>query len=140
MADPRDILDYEGIREGDETFYIDGVTITYDETKAKGSAQVGLAVTLSADNTVALAADGDPILGKLRLVESDSKCNVMTEGVTDYAIGTGATLVRGGPIVGCLLIAAKGYVRGPAASAAEAIKARGCVRGVSTTGRWWVGL
>ena len=94
------------------TYKIDDSTITYDATKAGGSAQVGLAVALSADDTVALCADGDAVLGKLILVESDDKCNVMTEGTMTLPGGNGATLTLGATIVGALGAAsAKGYIR-----------------------------
>lgn len=116
------------------TYKIDDSTITYDATKAGGSAQVGLAVTFSAADTVALAADGDAIVGKLILVESDNKCNVMTEGTMALPGGASATLTLGTKIVGALgASSAKGYIRSAASgTAAELIKARGRIENAGT--------
>jgi hypothetical protein len=61
MADPRNTIDWEGLGKEAEPFIIDASTITYDATQVLGSAQVGLAVTLSAAKTVALTADGDAV-------------------------------------------------------------------------------
>lgn len=117
------------------TYKIDNSTITYDVTKAGGSTQVGLAVTLSADDTVALAADGNGILGKLILVEGDGKCNVMTEGTMTLPGGNGATLTLMGTIVGALNASAgKGYIRSAASgTAAELVLARGRIENNDTT-------
>lgn len=117
------------------TYKIDDSTITYDATKAGGSAQVGLAVTLSADDTVALCADGNAILGKLILVESDDKANVMTEGTMTLPGGDSATLTLGATIVGALGAAnAKGYIRSAASgTAAELVLARGRIENNDTT-------
>ncbi len=102
---------------------------------AGGSSQVGLAVTFSAADTVALAADGDAIVGKLMLVESDDKCNVMTEGTMTLPGGNGATLTLGATIVGALnASSAKGYIRSAASgTAAELVKARGRIENAGTT-------
>ena len=117
------------------TYKIDDSTITYDATKAGGSAQVGLAVTFSADDTVALTADGDAVIGKLILVEADDKCNVMTDGTMTLPGGDGATLTLGATIVGALGAAnAKGYIRSAASgTAAELVKARGRIENNNTT-------
>lgn len=117
------------------TYKIDDSTITYDATKTGGSAAVGLAVTLSAANTVALAADGDAVIGKLILVESDNKANVMTHGTMTLPGGNGATLTLGSKIVGALnASSAKGYIRSAASgTAAELVKARGYIDDAGTT-------
>lgn len=67
MATGRSQVDYTDIRYDALTFKVDGVTIVYDATKANGAADtmIGKAVTLSANDTVALCADGDAIVGKL---------------------------------------------------------------------------
>ena len=65
MSDPRNSVSLVGIGYEAETFLIDNSTITYSATVANGSASVGLAVTFSAADTVALAADGNAIVGKL---------------------------------------------------------------------------
>ena len=117
------------------TYKIDASTITYSATAAGGSAQVGLAVTFSADNTVALAADGDAVIGKLILVESDNKANVMTDGTMTLPGGSSATLTVGATIVGALgESSAKGYIRSAASgTAAELVKARGRIENNDTT-------
>ena len=117
------------------TYKIDNSTITYSATVAGGSSQVGLAVTFSAADTVALAADGEAIVGKLILVESDNKCNVMTEGTMTLPGGNGATLTLGATIVGALnASSAKGYIRSAASgTAAELVKARGRIENAGTT-------
>ena len=111
------------------TYKIDASTIIYDASKAGGSAQVGLAVTFSAANTVALAADGDAGIGKLILVESDDKANVMTHGTMTLPGGASATLTLGAKIVGALgASSATGYIRSAASgTAAELVKARGFI-------------
>ena len=116
------------------TYKIDNSTITYDATKTGGSAQVGLAVTFSAANTVALCADADMVVGKLILVESDDKCNVMTEGTMTLPGGDSATLTLGATIVGDLGAAnAKGYIRSAASgTATELVKARGRIENAGT--------
>ena len=117
------------------TYKIDDSTITYSATAAGGSSQVGLAVTFSADDTVALTADGDAVIGKLILVESDDKCNVMTDGTMTLPGGDSATLTLGATIVGALGAAsAKGYIRSAASgTAAELVKARGRIENNNTT-------
>jgi hypothetical protein len=126
MADPRNAVSHEGNNAHYETYKADGVTITYDATKAGGSTAVGLAVTLSGDSTVALCADGDAIEGKVILVESDGKVNVQDDGYMTLPGGVSATLTRGSKIVGALgASSAKGYIRTAAASSAELLKADG---------------
>lgn len=111
MADPRNAVDFGGIGYQAETFLIDDSTITYDSAEQFGSAAVGLAVTLSAARTVALAADGQAVIGKLVKVESDDKAVVQTGGYCELPGGTTATLTLGEKIVGDLLVAAPGYIR-----------------------------
>lgn len=130
MADPRDRVEFRGIvseGDGDLTFKTDNSTITYDATQAGGSAQVGLAVTLSADDTVALAADGDAVVGQLLRVQKDNKATVRTRGCVELPGGASATLTRGATIVGALgPSSARGYIRSAASgTAAELVKARG---------------
>jgi len=102
MSDPRNAVDFQGIRYSAETFLIDNSTITYSETVANGSAQVGFAVTLSADSTVGLVGSGEFVLGKLIKVESDLKAVVQTKGYCTLPGGTAATLTLGLKIVGDL--------------------------------------
>ncbi len=127
MADPRDDIRFDEIDAVNVTYDIDDSTITFDETEANGSAQVGLAVTLSGAKTVALADDGDEIEGKLIKVEPDGKCVVQVGGYMTLPGGDGATLTEGKKIVGDQGAgAALGYIREVAtATAAELGVARG---------------
>lgn len=118
MADPRKDASYEGIGYRGETFKHDN-TIVFDKTKVGGSEQVGLAVTMNAADQVTLVADAQRVAGRLQSVEGDGFCTVQTEGGCELKGGTGATLTPGSRIVGALLVAAKGYIRTAAATAAE---------------------
>jgi hypothetical protein len=134
MSDPRNAVRFEGIRYQAETFLIDNSTITYDSTEENGSAQVGLAVTLSADGTVALVGDGEGVKGKLIKVESDNKAVVQTKGICTLPGGTSATLTLGEKIVGDLLVSAKGYIQAVATgTAAQLGHARGEILDNDTT-------
>lgn len=115
MSSVRDTVDFEGIGLQTATFKIDN-TIVYDETKEGGSAQVGLAVEITASKTVGLVASGHPVLGKLLSVEADDTATVQIGGGCSLPGGTGATLTPGTKIVGDLLVAAKGYIQSIAAS------------------------
>lgn len=120
MSDPRLDVRFDNIDYRAETFKIDNSTITYDATVANGSSQVGLAVTQSAGDTVALVADGEAVTGKLIQVTKDNYGVVQTRGYMTLPGGTSATLTIGKKIVGDLLVAAKGYIREVAtATAAE---------------------
>lgn len=127
MADPRKDVSFEGIGAVRATFAIDNSTITYSASSANGSAQVGKAVTLSADGTVALAGDGEAVVGKLENVDKDNFAVVQVGGFVTLPGGTGATLTRGVSIIGDLgPSSAKGYIRiTDSATAAELVKGRG---------------
>ena len=129
MANPRDTVSFVGISPTNVTFKIDNSTITYSATAKRGSSQIDLAVTMSADDTVALTADGDAVVGKLLFVSADNKCTVQIEGGMTLPGGASATLTRGSAIVGALgASSAKGYIRSAASgTAAELIKARGMI-------------
>lgn len=136
MADPRLTVKYDEIKpEGasDVTYIIDNTTIVYSASAVGGSASVGLAVTFSGNNTIALCADGDAVLGKLILVEPDGKAHVQELGHMTLPGGASATLTRGTKIVGALGAAsAKGYIRSAAsATAAELVKCRGFIHDVA---------
>lgn len=127
-------MNLPGIGYQAQTFLIDNSTITYSASTANGSASVGLAVTLSADKTAALAADGEYILGKLIQVEPDLTAVVQTGGYCTLPGGTGASLTRGKAVVGDLLVAAKGYIREvDTATAAELGRQRGAIIENGTT-------
>ena len=132
MADPRDDVNNVGTGFRTETFKIDNSTITHDDTKVNGSDQVGLAVTLSAADTVELVGVGEAVEGKLLSVSSDDKCSVQVAGVMTLPAGTGATLTLGEKIVGGLLVAAEGYIRVVATvTAAELGHAKGSIQDAS---------
>ncbi len=137
MADPRKAVAFEGIGAQYATFKIDNSTIAYDGTKARGAATTMLdkAVTLSTDDTIALAADGDAIIGRLEQVESDNYATVQVGGHTSLPGGAAATLTLGSTIVGALGAAsAKGFIRSAASgTAAELVKARGAIINNDTT-------
>ena len=138
MANPMNSIDFTGIGRFTVTYLIDNSTITYSATEDGGSAQVGLAVTFSADNTVQLVGDGEFVLGKLILVESDNKATVQVGGYMTLPGGSGATLTRGKSIVGDLGAAsAEGYIREVAtATAAELGVARGFIQDDDATNPW----
>lgn len=113
---------------GYKQFYIDQSTITYSANEKNGSAQAGerLAVSLSDDETVQLAADGEAIIGRLEKVEDDQYGVVAQRYIAVVAVegkrmrfkgGASATLTRGVGIVGDLGASnARGYVRSPVAT------------------------
>lgn len=128
MANPRDVVDYTDIDATYETYKIDNSTITYSATQTNGSAQVGLAVMLSTDDTVALTLDAVRVAGKLIKVEADLKATVQTGGYMKLPSGAGATLTIGSGIVGDLDTAARGYIRVAApATLAEVALQRGMI-------------
>lgn len=134
MADPRLVVNNEGVEPRYRTYLIDGSTILFSATTAGGSAQVGLAVKFSAANTVALTTDGSEVVGKLIQVEANSVCRVQIGGCMTLAAGTGAALTRGKKIVGALLSAAAGYIREVATgTAAELGVARGYISNAAVT-------
>ena len=122
-------VDYTDIRYGAITMKIDNSTIVFDGTKARGADATMLdkAVTLSANDTVALCADGDAVFGKLLKVESDGFCTVQRYGFATLPGGASATRTRGKKIVGALgASSAKGYIREVATGTAAGIgKQRG---------------
>lgn len=136
MPDPRAVTAFEGIDAEYATYAIDNSTITYDATKANGAATTMLdkAVTFSASKVVALAADGDAVIGRLDSVTSDNYARVQVEGYTSLPGGTGATLTPGTRAVGALLSSAKGYIRSAASgTAAELIKDGPIIHDAGTT-------
>lgn len=131
MPNPRKFADRTDNYLPEQTYVIDGVTITYDGAQPNGAAatMIGKAVSLSADGTVQLAADADAVLGKLLRVEPDGMCVVRERGHVTLPGGNGATLTRGVAIVGALGAAsARGYIRiAASATAAEIVKQRGTI-------------
>ncbi|MCI0489380.1 MAG: hypothetical protein L0229_22535 [Blastocatellia bacterium] len=127
MADPRKTVLNTDVEGPTRTYKIDNSTIVYDKTKTGGSAQVGFAVTFSADDVVKLTEDGEAVVGRLELVEADNFCVVRVNGPVSLPGGDSATLTLGKKIVGDLGVAgAKGYIREVAtATAAELGVARG---------------
>jgi hypothetical protein len=138
MPAGRNQVDYTDIDYDALTVKADNSTITYDATKANGSAQVGLAVTWSADDTVALTADADFVLGKLIKVENTGGvlwAVVQNDGMMTLPAGASATVTRGTPIVGALgPSSARGYIRNAASgTAAELVKMNGHIVNVADT-------
>lgn len=127
MANPRNTIDFTELLN-EQVTYLHDSSIVYDATKANGSAQVGLAVRLTADDTVGLTQDATGVHGKLILVEPDGKCAVQVRGYCTLPGGSGATFTLGAGVVGDLDTAAEGYVRGRAAATlAEVAVQRGRV-------------
>ncbi len=134
MSNQRLAVNNEGVGAEYATYEIDAVSITYSATVAGGSSQVGLAVTLTDDNTIATAADGEEIEGKLIKVEADGWATVQVGGYMTLPAGTSASLTNGKKIVGDLLVSAEGYIREVnTATAAELGLCRGRIIDNSTT-------
>jgi hypothetical protein len=125
VADPRATVDHTGVGQLNATYAIDNSTITFDRTKANGIGGTGgLAVTLSGNNTVARATDGQALVGKLLNVEPDGMATVQVDGYCRLAGGNGATLTRGTHAVGAVDGSANpGYIRSAASgTAAELVR------------------
>lgn len=137
MADPRNVVTNIGVEPRRRTYLIDNSTITFSATTAGGSAGVDKAVTFSADNTVALAADGNAVVGKLISVEANLVCTVQVGGCMTLPGGTGlsaAATARGKKIVGALVSGVAGGIRDVATgTAAELGVARGYIANAATT-------
>ena len=134
MADPRYGVGFLKIGQNNESFLIDDVAITYSATQNGGSSSVGLAVTMSAAQTISTVADGEAVIGKLLKVEPDGVATVQVKGGMTLPAGSSASLTRGKMIVGDLLVAAEGYIREVnTAVAAELGVARGSIHNGGTT-------
>jgi hypothetical protein len=136
VADPRATVVLDDVGEYEVyTFLIDNSTITYSSSEVNGSASVGLAVKMSAAKTVALAGDGDAVIGKLIQVFADNTATVQVGDVLVLPGGNGASLTLGKKIVGALnASSAAGYIREVATgTAAELGKARGAILDAGTT-------
>lgn len=135
MADPR----LSTAEIGQDALFmrvaIDNSTIVFSETETGGAATVGRAVTYSAAGTVALAADGEFVLGKLISVEHDDYATVQYGGAMTLPGGNGASLTLGKAIVGAAsAVPANGYIREVAtATAAELGRCRGFIHDAGTT-------
>jgi hypothetical protein len=129
----RQQVDFSDQRYTAQSFWADNSTIVFDPTQPDGApaTMIGKAVTFAASaDTVKLAADGDPIMGKLLKVEKDGLCSVQIRGNTTLPAGASATCTPGRKQVGALGAAsALGYIRDAAspatytqAAAAEAVR------------------
>lgn len=116
MGDPR-VANTNRIGTGQDarTYKADGTDIVFDATQPGGSAVVGRAVMLSGNGIIRLTGAGSPVMGKLAKVEWDGYCTVIDEGVVTLPKGDG-TIAVGQKIVGDTLSAARGYIRGTAAT------------------------
>ena len=119
MPDPRNTVAFDEVATRRVTYKIDNVTIIYDKTKTKGSAQVGFAVGLSDDGIVELVNDNNVIEGKLDEVFPDNKASVIVDGYAFLPAGAAAAVAIGRKVIGALGPAgARGFVKAvPAASA-----------------------
>jgi len=136
MADPRLAVAYDEIAAVFASFKIDGATITYDATASGGAAAtaIGHAVSLSAADTVQLAADAEAVIGKLIKVSSDGIATVQIAGGMTLPGGVGAALTLGKKIVGAVDgVAAKGHIRECGAAAGEYVLARGFIIDAAVT-------
>lgn len=123
MADPRNAVSYAGILPVRVTFKHDS-TIVYSATAVNGAAQVGLAVTITADDTVGLVDTDQYVLGELVSVEPGGVCTVQIGGVVDLPAGNAATVTAGAQIVGAQgASSAKGYIKSVAAASASPTQA-----------------
>lgn len=134
MTSARKKVLYREIDTVPATYKIDNSTITYDSSKGGGSAQVGLAVNLSASGTVQLVSDAETVLGRLVMVDADNFATVQVDGYAMLPKGNGATVTPGTKIVGALgPSSAKGYVRNVAvATLAEVAVAVGMIQDTSS--------
>jgi hypothetical protein len=142
MADPRNTVSHDGIGQNFETYTHDA-TIVYNAAIAGGAAQVGLAVTLIGETggDVSLVGDGEIVLGRLTLVESDGKCNVQIAGNCQLPGGASASLTHGGKIVGALgASSAEGYIKDAPATTSGALAGRHTIIDPATTTAVWVKL
>ena len=134
MANDRIDVSIVGIMPVRVSYLIDDSSVTYDVDEVGGSSSVGLAMTLSAANTIATAGDGEFVLGKLLKVEADGVATVQIGGGMTLPAGTGAGVTLGKAIVGDLLVAAEGYIReGATGTAAELGVCRGHISDAGTT-------
>lgn len=133
-------IDFNGIGEQRVTVEIDNSTITYEKDESQGTSYAGRAVTMAANKTIALADDGEAVVGRLITVQVDNKATMQFGGFMSLPKGQGATLTLGGPIVGALGAGgAKGYVRDvDTAVVAELAAAKGSIIDTSGTTDAWV--
>lgn len=129
MSNPRSTVDFSEIKPIRITCIADGSTVTFDRDEEGGSAQVGLAVNMSASKTIQTAGNTERILGVLLNVEPDGMCTVQVGGVCTFKGGTSATLTPGTPVHGDLLVAAEGYIQ----TAADGGTGRGYILDASDT-------
>lgn len=118
----RQQVGFDDQRYTGQTFWADQATIVPDRTQIEGAspAMIGKAVTFAATaDTIKLAADGDPVIGKLLKVEPDGACTVQIRGNATLPAGAAATVTPGRRVVGALGPAgALGYIRDVAAATA----------------------
>jgi hypothetical protein len=134
VANPRAVVDTEGIGSRRITQIADG-SIVFNAALANGSAQAGLAVQQTGNNTVGLTLDATEVIGRLERVHPDGMCVVQVEGGCMLPGGNAATLTAGSQIVGALLPAGQGGGGGGirAAVVAESHNARGRIVNAAVT-------
>lgn len=115
------------------TTFVAGAGIAFDRAAANGSAHVGKAVMLSAEDTVVLVTAGLEVFGKLTKVEPDGFCSVQDRGYCELPHdGTTITYTNAnnGVVGGATAGTIKSATAVPAAGAirrARAIKADGAL-------------
>ena len=111
MPDPRAAVEFDNIDSMVVTFEHDA-SIVFDRTEDGNSAEIGLAVSMSADNEVTLVGDDEIVIGKLLRVGSDGFCSVQIGGGMTLPGGVSATLTVGTRIAGDLGAAsAEGFIQ-----------------------------
>jgi hypothetical protein len=131
---------YDDIEYRALTMKIDA-SIIFNPLLADGSAQVGLAVMLVADDTVGLATDGSQVFGKVLYVTADNFANIQVDGMCTLPSGTAAAITRASAIVGALNGGAAGYIRAVnTAVPAELGRAKGNIVANADPANVWVEL
>src|ERR1051326_8989488 len=108
MANPRAQVSFRQVRPTRDSYKADGTTVLYDATQNNGSAQVGMAVSMTnVDRTVKLAADAQRCIGTIEHVEADLVCAVWVGDYVSFPVNGGGSLAAGTRVCG----AAGGTVR-----------------------------
>lgn len=127
MANPRAVVDYEGVGVRRLTYLVDGSIGVYNSALAGGNAHVGKAVQITAANTVGLTVDGSDVEGRLERLHPDGMAVVQVEGGCSLPGGEAATLTAGSKIVGAAYPTALGGGGGGIRAVAPAVVAETAV-------------
>jgi hypothetical protein len=102
MANPRNTVEYTGIAQRRVTHLVNDVLLAYNKLMPGGSLYVGRAVRFNANKSIGLSADGQPVHGRLEVVEGDGKAVITSKGFAEFPGGNAAALTPGSKIVGAL--------------------------------------